>query len=70
VIRPEIHARFLEVLARGLDRAEREHAAHLAKLKGGRTSEHGSTAGPVSAVSRRRKRVQLAAARDVGEELR
>jgi hypothetical protein len=32
-IRPEIRARFLAVVARGIARAEREHAEHLATLK-------------------------------------
>jgi hypothetical protein len=35
-VRPEIHERFLQVVARGKERADREHAEHLATLKPGR----------------------------------
>jgi hypothetical protein len=31
--RPDLQARFREVVARGLARAEREHRAHMARLR-------------------------------------
>jgi hypothetical protein len=31
--RADIHARFVRVVARGIERAEREHAEHLAQLR-------------------------------------
>jgi hypothetical protein len=36
-IRPEIRARFRRVVARAIERSDREHAAHLARLRGSTT---------------------------------
>lgn len=32
-VRPEIRARFRQVVARGLERADREHAEHLTRIR-------------------------------------
>lgn len=51
-IRPELHRRFVAIVARGLARAAREHAEHLAALH---------PAKPVSAEERRRVHDRISA---------
>jgi hypothetical protein len=53
VNRADLRARFLDVVARGIERADREHAEHLARLRPRRV--------PSSADGRAASRARIAA---------
>jgi Spy/CpxP family protein refolding chaperone len=52
VIRPDLHARFLAVVARGLARADREQAEHLARLRASVAFDIGADRARASRVMR------------------
>ena len=57
-IRPDVHDRFRQVVARGVERADREYAEHLASLRPVRRNgeaERRRIQGHVTAPMRRRR---------------